>query len=110
MAEITLFKGNRKKIVRYDDILYLKAENKYTEVILVSDERLYSSKCLKTLEACIPLNGFVRIHRKYCINLRHVTEYQMNGERYVCMSNGIRIPVSVRKKPSITARIKDYFK
>jgi two-component system LytT family response regulator len=108
MAEIALFKGNRKKIVRYDDILYLAADDKYTEVVLITGEKLYSSKCLKCMEDGFPENCIFRIHRKYSINLQHLSEYSLNCENFVIMRNGVKIPVAARKRHAFSVKVMDF--
>jgi two-component system LytT family response regulator len=51
-----------------DLIIYCMAEGNYTQIHLI-DKCLLESKTLKQIEALLPKETFIRIHRSFLINL-----------------------------------------
>jgi len=41
---------------------------------------------------------FLRIHKSYLVNLNYITKYEKGGDLKVILTNGVQLPVSVRKK------------
>jgi two-component system LytT family response regulator len=82
-----------------DDILYIKAESNYTDVYFVQGQKLTLSKTLKDLEGELPVHIFFRVHRGYCVNIRHVIQLNNNADGCsVILTNKAEIPVSRDKK------------
>ncbi len=74
--------------VFYNDILYIKAEDNYSAIILASKKILASSN-LKALNRELPTRQFIRIHRSYMINLSKISRI---SHRFVYIDN-IEIPI-----------------
>lgn len=53
---------------------------------------------------------FLRVHKSFLINLRHVKEYQRGEGGFVIMSNNTEIEVSRRKKEQFLVKIKEVFR
>lgn len=82
-----------------DDILYVKADSNYSDIYLASGHRLTLSKTLKDIEAELPPHIFFRVHRGYCVNIRHITHlYHHTDGCAVVLTNKTEIPVSRDKK------------
>jgi len=59
--------------VNYRDILYIEGLKEYIRVSLLSDSKpILSINTLKNLEARLPENRFMRVHRSFIVNLEHV--------------------------------------
>ncbi len=59
-----------------DNILYFQADGSYTRVILRSGNPVIVSRALKYFETLLTgHNDFVRCHKSYIVNLKHITEY-----------------------------------
>jgi len=79
-------------VLRSDDIIYLKADDK--EITLYySNDSLELHKSLNELAAQLPSELFFRIHRKYIVNLSHVREFD---EKQLTLDCGTTLPISRR--------------
>lgn len=67
--------GDKIRLFDFDDIVYLKAEDKYVSIHLKNGESKLSERSLKTLEEQLP-DRFIRIHRSYIINRNFILEVQ----------------------------------
>lgn len=64
--------------INFDDIIYAKAERDFCSIYLVNGKRLLASMHLKLLEASLPAQRFLRVHRSYIVNLHKVQSIQGN--------------------------------
>lgn len=67
--------GNRIKLIDFEDIVYLKAEDKYIRVFTNSGREHLSEKSLRKLEEQLPAY-FIRVHRSYIVNRTYIQEIQ----------------------------------
>lgn len=90
-----------------DDIFACKADGNYTTVFLAGKEKLeLVSKPLRDFEDLLSGCHFMRTHRSYLVNLRHVAEYRRSGAirsadgegGCVVLTNGVKVPVSREKR------------
>jgi DNA-binding LytR/AlgR family response regulator len=58
--------------IKYADILYVKADDNYTLIVL-KDTQILASLNLKSLAEKLPKNEFIRIHRSYMVNISKIT-------------------------------------
>ena len=80
------------------DIVYFKANENYTEIILSTGKRLISSKTIKRYEEKMNDKIFYRTHKSFIINKHnHMVEVSRNGGNVVVMSNGHEIPIARRR-------------
>ncbi len=80
------------------DIIYLKADNVYTDIFLQNSSSLTVSKPLKELESILPKPQFFRCHRSYLINVRFVKEYITSSGGELVMSNSEILPLARDRK------------
>jgi two-component system, LytTR family, response regulator len=97
-------------ILKLDDILYCEAERSYTIFHLEGNKTVTVSKPLLEYDSLLSDTTFLRIHKSFLINLRHVKEYQRGEGGLVIMSNNAEIEVSRRKKEQFLVRIKEIYK
>lgn len=95
----------RIDVIRVEDILYLRSENNYTHIYLVSGERLVASKTLGSFEDFLKGGAFLRVHNQYLVNRVHITAYTYKTSQMVLIDQ-TRIPVARNKK----AAFLDYLK
>ena len=74
--------------IKYKDILYIKAEDNYTDIVL-ENKKLLASLNLKSIAEKLPSKQFIRIHRSYIINLNKVDRI---SDRFVYI-NTDKIPL-----------------
>lgn len=87
--------SNGFRFIRKDEILFLKADNSYTEVKLVTGEQLLLCRILKNFNDVFSTDPeFVRCHKSYIINTKHIFEYTRSNGGFVTMADKTEIPVS----------------
>lgn len=69
---ITASQGNRVNVITVDQILYFRADNKYTTVITADGEALIR-RAIKELAEAVDPNLFWQIHRSTLVNINAVS-------------------------------------
>lgn len=93
-------------VINASQILYIKAEKKFSVVFFNDDTTLIAYRMLKWFEQFLSPPSFFRSHNSYLINCLHVSAINYCS---VIMKNKIRIPISRRKKDNFTENLKQYF-
>jgi two-component system LytT family response regulator len=86
-----------------NDILYLKADGKYT-MVCVRDQTITSSKNLKMFEFILPEEFFMRVHHSYLVNISEVKRFKKDDAMLV-LKDGTEIPVSKSRKEMLMRRL-----
>jgi two-component system LytT family response regulator len=82
-------------LVYLRQILYLQADGSYTEIYMNDGTKILVSKKLKDFEKLLTAEKkFLRIHRSYLINLRHVKEYNRAEGGVIVLENGEKLTVA----------------
>ncbi len=68
------------------NILYLEADGAYCNIILINGTRSRLSQNLRVVTEKLPPSLFIRIHKKYTVNLFHIEEVQKNPQKIVLMT------------------------
>lgn len=93
--------GGKKVPLSFDDIYIFEAQNNYARVYTKTDSYLISPP-LKELEVKLVDRNFIRVHRKYLVNIEKISEIvPLSKNAYILrLSNTERteIPVSRRRK------------
>ncbi len=107
IEKIVLSMNEKKIIVNVADIVFLKADNVYTEFYLNNGIKHVVSKPLKEYELLLSQEKFYKPHRSFIINTTAVKSYQKAvGE--IEMSNGQRVNLSRDKKKEFEDTIKTF--
>lgn len=81
-------------LVKISDIVYLESEGEYVRMHLADHTTITTLFRLKNMEATLPSDNFMRVHRSYIVNLKYIkgyvkgriflsdTEYVPIGENY----------------------------
>ncbi|MFN8430715.1 MAG: LytTR family DNA-binding domain-containing protein [Spirosomataceae bacterium] len=86
---------NTKIEVNPIDILFLKSHINYTEFLMKSNRKILLSYTMGSFEKRLKAFNFKRVHRSYLVNMEHVVATEIDQ---VILSNGLRIPMSRRKR------------
>jgi two-component system, LytTR family, response regulator len=86
------------------EIMWCEGNNNYTHFHFTEHPPLIVSKTLKEYEEILTEFGFVRVHKSYLVNARHVTNLSKEG--FIKMSDGCEITVSRRRKEEVLRTIK----
>ena len=88
-----LKKNHHFERVLLKEILFLQADNNYCTIITKSERFIYSM-VLKKIEAHLPINQFLRVHRSYVVNINSVNGFEGNmlfiGEKKIPVSKSHR--------------------
>jgi two-component system LytT family response regulator len=81
------------EVIKMEDIVYLQGNGNFTDIYLVDRSKKMVCRFLKHFSEILPY-PFMRVHKSYIINLRHVKSYHKSGGGYVMLSNGCEIDIS----------------
>ncbi len=89
------------------DILYIKGDGAYSEVIMNDGTKHVVSRNLKNFEEILCENpAFVRAHKSYIVNLKYVKAFNKSDGGSLDLQNGMQIPVSSDKSALILDKIR----
>jgi len=88
------------------EIVFCKADGKYTVFVLANGSRIMSSRNLGEYSAILDNNYFFRIHHSYIINLRHIIKISKKDGYFCELSNGVILPVAKRRQDDFNKFIK----
>lgn len=88
----------------YDDILYLESQNR--KMIVYTEKEAYEHyRKISEDEELLLEKGFVRCHRSFLVNVKHIKRVQNNE---VSMKNGTRVPISKGKYQEVYDKFTKY--
>jgi DNA-binding LytR/AlgR family response regulator len=84
------------------ELVYLQSEENYTWLFWADGQRTLLPRTLKYIEAKLPPNAFVRLHRHHTVNSSHVVGVcQTAGGLAIKLSNGQSLEVARRRMSQI---------
>lgn len=86
------------ELIKISDIIYCKADGKYTEFTLVDGSTLLSSKNLGEYQSILGEAFFYRIHHSYIINIKHIKRITKTDGLYCKFVNGEKLPIAKRRQ------------
>ncbi len=96
--KITFPDGQKTVVLDPKEILYLKAENSYTQLVLTTNKKYVTSRFLKNFEEVLSQNpNFFRSHKSFIINLEHMIGFNKSNGGTVILKDEIELPVSSNK-------------
>ena len=97
-SKIAFPDGNQMVLIDQADIVFLKAENSYTEINLLSGKKITTCRALKSFEKNLEdAKNFFRCHRSYIINLNYINSFVKGNYGFITLKNNHEIPVSSEK-------------
>ncbi|OCB78264.1 DNA-binding response regulator [Flavobacterium piscis] len=94
------------ELIPMAEIIFCKADGKYTVFILSNGNRIMSSRNLGEYSNIVDNNYFFRIHHSYIINLRHIVKISKKDGYFCELSNGVILPVAKRRQDDFNKFIK----
>jgi len=101
-SKIVVKMSNGTHFINIEDILYCQADGSYAKVI-TKNGTIFASKNLKHFEDLLEEKSFIRTHQSYLVNKAEIAAIKHN---FAVLKNNTRIPISIRRKPEITALLK----
>lgn len=96
-------RGNSIRFLTTEQISAFRADGHYTRVINGPQEH-FCPWSISRAEKATAASPFIRTHRSYLVNLRHVAGFKREGDRAFCFLQGredLRIPVSRSRIPQV---------
>lgn len=94
-------------LVRIADIVYIESEGEYVRMHLCDGSTITTLFRLKNMEAALPSEQFMRIHRSYIVNLRAIRSY-VRGR--IFLSDTEYVPIGENYKEAFQNYIDRHFK
>ena len=94
-------------LVKISDIVHLESEGEYVRMHLADGTTITTLFRLKNMEAALPSDMFMRVHRSYIVNLRCIKGY-VRGR--VFLSDTEYVPIGETYKESFQHYIESNFK
>lgn len=101
---------DRQKFVDPNDIISVKAESNYSQVMIEGESPLTLSITLKAIEEKLDGLGFMRVHHSYLVNMDKVSQYVKSDGGYLIMSDNSMIPISRSKKSELKTFLESDYK
>lgn len=104
--KIAVPEGNQLHFIKPEEIIYIKADNSYSEIYLNNGKKMFVSRSIKNFEDGLKENpSFCRIHKSYLINTFFVEKYDKCNGGWVTLSNKKEIPISSEKTETFLSLI-----
>ncbi|MDR1119949.1 MAG: LytTR family transcriptional regulator DNA-binding domain-containing protein [Dysgonamonadaceae bacterium] len=98
---ITVRNGQKIKIIAIDEIIYVKADGDYVSIHTPEGSWL-KEQTMKYTEDMLPADKFLRIHRSFIVNTRHISRIERYGEQQqVVLHNREKIKISAARYRSL---------
>jgi two-component system LytT family response regulator len=94
------------ELIAMSEIIFCKADGKYTNFHLPGGKNIMSSKNLGEYTTILDPNYFFRIHHSYIINLRHIIKISKKDGYFCELTNGIILSVAKRRQEGFNKFIK----
>jgi two-component system LytT family response regulator len=102
IKKIAITVGQGVKLIDLCELVYMKADRSYTEVVLKNDQLFIVSKNLGQFEEALePCSNFIRINKSYIINLDFITEINKSDGGFIMLDNKHEIAISLEKRDAI---------
>jgi len=86
--------------INYDDLLFIEGQHEYV-TFHTKERRITALFALKDLEALLPKEYFVRVHKSYIVSFKHIQDLDKSD---VTVS-GNKIPVGASYRDELLARL-----
>jgi two-component system LytT family response regulator len=93
------------ELLKMEDIVFCKADGKYTEFHVNNNTKIISSRNLGEYSSQLD-NNFFRIHHSYIVNIRYLVKIIKKDGLYCEFSNGHVLPIAKRRQEDFIKFIK----
>jgi two-component system LytT family response regulator len=98
---LALRTGTGIKFICFHEILYCKADGRYTHVFLNNGDSVITARLLKSFENKLPATMFVRIHKSYVINMNYISSLSKKSSVFLVVGTDIRLGISKRRRKRV---------
>jgi DNA-binding LytR/AlgR family response regulator len=108
-TKIPVVAGGRTELIDQEQVRYVQAEGDYSR-IYTYDRSYLSTASLRELEAALPADRFLRIHRSYLVNIARVASVRRAGPDRLRLAlddaQRTELDVARRQAPRVRAALK----
>lgn len=101
--------GNPPEVLKISTIVYITANERYTNVFTTTGKKLLVRKLLKEWEESLPEDQFIRIHNATVINLEYMERLEKwYNNTFRIYMQGVKEPLEVSRRftPRVRAKLK----
>ena len=104
--KIAIPSGTDLLLLNFSEILFVKGEGPYSEVVMVDGTKHLASRSLKNFEEVLQNDSrFLRIHRSYIVNFDFAISYSKSDNGWLNLKGNNSVPVSSDKINLIMEKI-----
>lgn len=85
--------------IAHADVLYIESMGNFSRLHTIDNKKHVTLVSLKNIEAYLAPQQFMRVHKQYIINLKHIVSLASNGE--VILTGGHAVPLSNNHKAEL---------
>lgn len=97
-ARIPIWTGTSYEMIDADSIVYCKANNNYTEILLIDRRKFLLSKTLKFYENLLKDYPFCRIHQSYLVNTVYIKSVERGRKSHITLKDNTRLEIAQARK------------
>ena len=97
----------KSSLVRIAEIRYIESEGEYVRLHLADGSSIMTLFRLKNMESTLPAESFMRIHRSFIVNLKHISSYA-KGRVYLS-SEEEYLPIGENYRATFQKYIDEHF-
>lgn len=87
--------GQSIKFLNIDDIVFIKADGAYSEIVMNDENKYVISKNLKHFEDSLSsAKSFIRVHKSFLINTKFVSEYVKSDGGYLKLKDKYEVSIT----------------
>lgn len=105
-SKITVSHSKGIKIIDDNSILYLEGDGNCTHIHFTDETSFFDTRTLKVYDDILNKKKFFRIHKKYIINLSHLTDYVNEDGYFAQMQTSKKLPVARARVTEFVKTIK----
>ena len=94
-------------LLRTSEILYIESEGEYVRIHLADGSKITTLYRIKNMEASLPSEQFMRVHRSYIVNLGRIRSY-VRGRIY--LDEKLFVPIGENYKEAFQQYIERTYK
>ncbi len=101
--------GSGISFVDFHDILYCRADGRYTHVYLNNGKSVLTARLLKTFENKLPDDVFIRIHKSYIININCISNFRKGNNVFTVKGTSTELEVAKRRRKILLDKLDSTF-
>lgn len=98
--QLPIASRDRTEFVSQSNVFYLEAYDNYCLIHLKEGKRKIVSRCLKHILTIVNPNQFLKIHRKYAVNINHIDSINFSTSR-VLLNCGVALNIARSRKKMV---------